>query len=293
MNARPDKIAIVTGANSGIGFDTTAGLAEAGYHVVMACRSEEKAEKAKASIVRRLPTASLDIMLIDLGDLASVVAFANDFRMRFGQLDVLINNAGILLNSPQTNADGIEQQFVTNHLGHFLLTALLIDLITDDPASRIVALSSIAHKSAQIDFGDLTCGRNGLKAYGQSKLACLLFADELDRRLRAAGRKVKALAVHPGGSDSGLFDDMSRLQYYTFKALSPIIAHSNAEAAKSSLHAALSEDVDGGDYFGPTGLMELRGPVGPARRNPVTGDKDIAQRLWSLSEELTKQAFKP
>ena len=293
MSARPDKTAIVTGANSGIGFDTTAGLAEAGYHVVMACRSEEKAEKARASIMKRLPKASLDIMLIDLGDFACVRAFANDFRARYGRFDVLINNAGILLSSPQTNADGIELQFVTNHLGHFLLTALLVDQITDDPASRVVALSSIAHKKARIDFDDLTCGHDGLKAYGQSKLACLFFADELDRRLRAAGCRIKALAVHPGGSDSGLFDDMSRLQYYTFKALSPIIAHSNAEAARSSLHAALSQDVDGGDYYGPTGFMELRGPVGPARRNRVTEDKDVAGRLWALSEELTGQAFKP
>ena len=291
MTARPEKTAIVTGANSGIGFDTAAGMAKAGYHVVMACRSEANAEKAMASILKRLPTASLDIMLIDLGDLASVRTFANDFRARYKQLDILVNNAGILLNSTQTNADGIELQFATNHLGHFLLTALLIDLIPDDAASRVVALSSIAHKSARIDFADLTCGRDGLKAYGQSKLACLLFADELDRRLRAAGRKIKALAVHPGGSDSGLFDEMSRLQYYTFKALSPIIAHSNTEAAKSSLHAALSEDVDGGDYYGPTGLMEMRGPVGSARRNPITRDNDIARRLWTLSEELTGQAF--
>ena len=293
MTARPEKIAIVTGANSGIGFDTAAGMANAGYHVVMACRSEAKAEKAMASILKRLPTASLDIILIDLGDFASVHAFANDFRARYKQLDILINNAGILLNSAQTNADGIELQFATNHLGHFLLTALLIDLIPDDAASRIVALSSIAHKSARIDFADLTCGRDGLKAYGQSKLACLLFADELDRRLRAAGCRIKALAVHPGGSDSGLFDEMSRLQYYTFKALSPIIAHSNTEAAKPSLHAALSVELDGGDYFGPTGLMELRGPVGSAKRDPVTGDKDIARRLWTVSEELTGQVFSP
>ncbi len=293
MNARPDRIAVVTGANSGIGFDTAAGMAEAGYHVVMACRSEDRAQSAKASIMNRLPQASLDVMRIDLGDFVSVRSFADEFRARYGQLDVLINNAGILLNSAQTNADGVELQFVTNHLGHFLLTALLIDLMPDDPVSRVVALSSIAHKSAQIDFRDLTCGQDGLKAYGQSKLACLLFADELDRRLRAAGRKIKALAVHPGGSDSGLFDDMSRWQYYAFKALSPVIAHSNAEAAKPSLYAALSQVVDGGDYYGPTGFMEMQGPVGTARRSSVTGNRDVAQRLWTLSEELTGQAFNP
>lgn len=293
MSTSPDRIAIVTGANSGIGFDTAAGMAEAGYHVIMACRSEEKAEAARTSLIKRVPKASLDIMRIDLGEFPSINAFADEFRARYGRLNILINNAGILLNSPRTSDDGIEQQFVTNHLGHFLLTALLVDLMPDDPASRIVALSSIAHKKARIDFADLTCGGDGLKAYGQSKLACLLFADELDRRLRAAGSRIKALAVHPGGSDSGLFDDMGRLQYYAFKALSPLIAHSNTEAAKSSLHAALSPDVSGGDYYGPTGLMELRGSVGPARRDPITGDKDIARRLWTLSEELTGQAFNP
>lgn len=293
MSAKPEKIAIVTGANSGIGFDTAAGLAEARYNVVMACRSKEKAENAKASLLNRLPQASLEIMLVDLGDFASVRAFADGYRARHSRLDALINNAGILLNSAKTSAGGVELQFVTNHLGHFLLTALLLDLMPDDPASRIVALSSIAHKGAQIDFRDLTCGRDGLRAYGQSKLACLLFADELDRRLRAAGRRVKALAVHPGGSDSGLFDEMSRWQYLAFKALSPVIAHSNAEAAKPSLHAALSEDVEGGDYYGPTGFMEMRGPVGAAQRSSVTADTRIAERLWKLSEELIGQLFNP
>ena len=205
----------------------------------------------------------------------------------------MINNAGLLLNSAQTNDDGLELQLATNHLGHFLLTALLLDLMPDDPASRIVALSSVAHKSARIHFDDLACGGDGLVAYGQSKLACLLFADELDRRLRAAGRRVRALAVHPGGSDSGLFDEMSRLQYFTFKALSPFIAHSNASAAKPALHAALVPDAAGGDYYGPTGIMELSGPVGRAKRDPITEDREIARRLWELSEELTGHAFNP
>ena len=291
MTSELRKTAIVTGANNGIGFETTIGMAEAGWHVVMACRAHEKAEAAKASILKRLPSASLDIMLVDLSDFASVRAFASDFRDRHATLDVLINNAGVLLSSVRTNGDGIELQFATNHLGHFLLTGLLIDLMPDDPASRIAALSSIAHISARIHFDDLTCGGNGLAAYGQSKLACLLFADELDRRLRAAGRRTRALAVHPGGSDSGLFDEMNRLQYLAFKALSPFIAHSNASAAKPSLHAALAPDADGGAYFGPTGLMELRGPVGRAKRDPVTMDKDVARRLWERSEELTDQTF--
>jgi len=293
MPTHSQKIAVITGANAGIGFKTAIGMADAGWHVVMACRGRDKAETARASILKRLPSVALDIMLLDLSDFSSVRAFAQDFRARYSHLDVLINNGGILLYSAQTNDDGIELQFATNHLGHFLLTALLIDLMPNDPASRIVALSSVAHKGAFIHFEDLTCTGNGGVAYGQSKLACLLFADELNRRLEASERKIKALAVHPGGSDSGLFDEMSQLQYLTLKALSPFITHSNASASKPALHAALAPEVAGGDYFGPTGIMELRGPVGPAKRDPVTEDKDVAKRLWELSEELTGQAFAP
>ncbi len=291
MSDPSQKTAIVTGANTGIGFETAAGMAEAGWHVVMACRSEAKAADAKARLLKRLPAAKLDVMLVDLGDFASVRAFAQEYRDRVGALDVLINNAGLLLYSKQTNDAGVELQFATNHLGHFLLTALLIDLMPDHEASRIVALSSVAHKGARIHFPDLTCGGNGLVAYGQSKLACLLFADELNRRLVAAGRSVRALAVHPGGSDSNLFGEMGRAQYYVLKTLSPFFTHSNASAAQPALYAALSEDAAGGGYYGPTGTMELRGPVGVARRDPITQDKAVAERLWAVSEELTGQAF--
>ena len=293
MTTQSQKIAIVTGANNGIGLETAVGMAEAGWRVVMACRDQAKAEKAKSLVMERLPTAALDIMLLDLSDFASVRTFARDFRARYSHLDVLVNNAGVLLYSAQVNDDGIELQLATNHLGHFLLTALLIDLMPDDPTSRIIALSSVAHKGARIHFADLTCGGQGVVAYGQSKLACLLFADELDRRLRIEGLKIKALAVHPGGSDSGLFEEMSRLQYFTLKALSPLITHSNASAAKPALHAALAADVAGGDYYGPTGIMELRGRVGRARRDPITADEGVAKRLWALSEELTGQTFFP
>lgn len=291
MPAQFPKTAVVTGANDGIGFETAVGMAGAGWHVVMACRSQAKGEAAKVTIRRRVPAAALDVMLVDLGDFASVRAFARDFRASHSRLDVLINNAGILLYSEKTNGDGIELQFATNHLGHFLLTALLIDLMPDDEASRVVALSSVAHKGARIHFEDLTCGGDGLAAYGQSKLACLVFADELNRRLRASGRKLKSLGVHPGGSGSGLFEEMGRLQYFALKALSPLFTHSNASAAEPALHAALAEGVAGGDYFGPTGMMEMRGPVGPAKRDPITRDEDVAKRLWELSEQLTGQEF--
>lgn len=291
MTTPTQKIAIVTGANNGIGFETTVAMAEAGFHVVMACRSQNKAEAAMAKVKDRVPTASLDISLLDLSDLASVRAFAEAFRARYERLDVLINNAGILLYSAQTNGDGVELQFATNHLGHFLLTALLVDLIPDDPASRIVSLSSIAHKGASIHFDDLTCGGDGGVAYGQSKLACLLFGDELDRRLKATGKSLKSLSVHPGGSDSGLFNDMEKAQLEALKAQVEHLLHSNADAAKPSLFAALSDAVEGGSYYGPTGPEEMSGEVGAALRDPICADHAVAARLWRLSEEMTDQSF--
>ena len=291
MKTQSKKVAIVTGANNGIGFETTIGMAEAGFHVVMACRSQEKAEAAKDDVVTRVPSASLDVIPLDLSDLGSVRSFCDAFRARYSKLDVLINNAGILQYTARTNGDGVDLQFATNHLGHFLLTALLIDMIPDDPASRIVALSSVAHKSASIHFGDLTCGCDPGAAYGQSKLACLLFGDELDWRLKAAGKLLKALTVHPGGSDSGLFNDLAEEQRKAMKAQVEQLLHSNADAAKPSLFAALSEDVDGGDFYGPTGPEEMSGEIGVAIRNPVSEDHQVAQRLWRLSEEMTGQTF--
>ncbi|MEM1429632.1 MAG: oxidoreductase [Pseudomonadota bacterium] len=285
------RTAIVTGANNGIGYETVIGMARAGFHVVMACRSIEKAEAAKADILHKVPSASLDILPLDLSDLASVRAFAEAFRGRYAALDVLINNAGILIYSARTNGDGVELQFATNHLGHFLLTALLIDLIPDDPSSRIVALSSIAHKGAHIRFDDLTCGGDGGAAYGQSKLACLLFGDELDRRLRAAGRRIKALSVHPGGSESGLFQNVDDDQLAQMKAQVEGLLHSADAAAQPTLHAALSSSVDGGDYYGPTGPHELSGPVGKALRDPICEDHAGARRLWHLSEKMAHQTF--
>ncbi|WP_170400871.1 oxidoreductase [Ruegeria arenilitoris] len=291
MSKQTEKVAIVTGANNGIGFETTVGIAEAGFHVVMACRSLEKAETAKASILARIPSASLDILVLDLSDLTSVRAFAEAFRNRYSTLDVLINNAGILLYSAQTNADGVELQFATNHLGHFLLTALLIDMFPDDPASRIVSLSSIAHKNANIHFDDLTCDQDGGVAYGQSKLACLLFGDELDRQLKASGKLLKSLTVHPGGSDSGLFQDLDEATHANMKAQVEQLLHSNEDAAKPSLFAALSDQVKGGEYYGPTGPEEMSGKTGVAIRNPICDDHDLAKRLWRLSEEMADQKF--
>ncbi len=287
------KIAIVTGANSGVGLHTTIGLAKAGLDVVMACRNLDKANTARDTVRRAVPDARVDLMELDLSDLTSVRSFAAAFREKRAHLNVLVNNAGVLDYSRRRNGAGVELQLATNHLGHFLLTSLLIDLMPDEAESRVVSLSSIAHKQGTIAFDDINCERQQNKtfAYAQSKLACLMFADELNRRLKSAGRKVVSTCVHPGGTDSGLFDDASRLEYFVFKLVAPFITHSNADAAKPSLHAALSTDVRGGDYFGPQGFKDLKGPVGHAKRTAYSQDAQVAARLWQVSEELVGEAF--
>ena len=287
------RIAIITGANNGIGYETTLAMANHGFKVIMACRSLAKAEKAKSDILEKLPNADLDILELDLSDLESVKAFAKNFKNNYSKLDVLINNAGILVYSGKKNKEGVELQFATNHLGHFLLTSLLLELIPDNSTSRVVTLSSLAHKEAKIHFDDLNCEKTDDPdaPYGQSKLANLMFADELDRRLKKSDKKIVALAVHPGGSDSGLFDEMSKVKYYTFKILSPFILNSPASAAKPSLFAALSSDVQGGEYFGPQGFNEFKGKVGVAKRSDYSKREDVATKLWQLSEEMTGQSF--
>lgn len=287
------RTAIVTGANNGIGFETTKALTKYGFKVIMACRNLEKAEKAKSNICEEIPTADLAILQLDLGDLESVRSFAATFKSANPKLDILINNAGILVYSRKKNRDGIELQFATNHLGHFLLTNLLIDIMPDGPASRIVALSSIAHKTAKIHFDDLNGQHleNPEAIYGQSKLANLMFADELNRKLKHAGKKIVALAVHPGGSDSGLFNEMSRFKYYTFKLLAPFILNSPSSAAKPSIFAAMSPHIKGGEYFGPQGFNEFKGKVGFAKRSEYSTRQDVAKKLWGLSENLTGQSF--
>ncbi|WP_299363191.1 oxidoreductase [Winogradskyella sp.] len=287
------RIAIVTGANNGIGFETTLAMANYGFKVVMACRSLNKAEKARVDILQKAPQADLDILQLDLSNLDSVKAFAKKFKNNYTKLDVLINNAGVLIYSGKKNNAGVELQFATNHLGHFLLTNLLLDMIPDHHASRIVALSSLAHKNAKIYFDDINGDhiKDREAVYGQSKLANLMFADELNRRLKKANKSIIALAVHPGGSASGLFSEMSRLKYYTFKILSPFILNSPASAAKPSLLAALSLEVQGGEYFGPQGFNEFKGKVGYAKRSDYSKREDVAERLWELSEDMTGQSF--
>jgi NAD(P)-dependent dehydrogenase (short-subunit alcohol dehydrogenase family) len=281
-------LAIVTGANAGLGKETAACLAKAGLTVVMACRSRERGEAARAEILQRLPDADLVVRELDLASLASVRAFAEGFREAYPRLDLLINNAGIMVPPPARSEDGFEIQMAANYFGHVLLTALLIEHMPDSPQSRVVSLASIAHKNGRIRLDALASAGD----YRQSKLACLMFAFELDRRLRRAGRKILSVAAHPGVSLTPLVRHMNPVLIALLRCtVAPLLFHSPARGAEATLLAALGAQVEGGQYFGPQGLMEMRGRPGLARIAPQARDETMARRLWEASEALTGATF--
>lgn len=291
---RDGDIAIVTGANSGVGFEVSAGLAQKDYKVVMACRNIEKAKNAKNEILVRSPDADIDILQLDLSDFKSVHNFATHFKKRYSKLNLLVNNAGVLFNKPTKNKAGVEMHFATNHLGHFLLTSLLIELIPDSSDSRVISLSSEAHKKAEIYFDDINCESQSKwdVPYAQSKLACLMFSDELQRRLKSTGKKMISVAAHPGGTDSDLFKNMPKFFMFILRhTFVPLFLHSAKSAAQPILMAALKDHLKGGEYLGPTGLFEMKGPPGIAKRTEYSKDTNIADKLWKISEKMTGQRF--
>jgi len=244
------KVVIVTGANSGIGFEASRALAGRGATVVMACRSLDKGEAAARQIRGEYPEAQLDLKQIDLADLSSVRAFAEDFLAEYERLDILINNAGVMATPYRKTVDGFELQFGANHLGHFALTGLLIELLKKTPESRIVTVSSYAHFIGRINFNDLGSEKSYQKwlAYGQSKLANVLFGYELQRRSARNGGNPISVVVHPGYA-------ATNLQHTTtfFQMLNPIMAQSQEMGALPTLYAATSPEIQGGEYIGPEG----------------------------------------
>ncbi len=284
------KVAIVTGANSGLGFETTRGLVKKGFLVIMACRDLKKAHLAHNKIIKEFASADLKILHIDTSSLKSVRAFANEFLQHYQKLDLLINNAGIMVPPYSLTEDGFESQLGTNYLGHFLLTGLLLGVLENAENSRVITLSSIAHKRGKIDFEDLHFKKHNYKkwdAYGQSKLACLMFAYELDRRLKVKGSKIMSVASHPGVSLTNLWNYMPR----GFSLISPLfnlfLSQSAEDGAKPTLLAGLDINVKGGEYFGPTGFNEMKGEPGKVFSTLLSKNKEIAKKLWSVSEELT------
>ncbi len=286
------RIGIVTGANVGLGFETAVGLAKRDIEVILACRNIEKAESAKKQILERVPGSDLVVMELDLNSLASVKSFADEFAKKFERLDLLINNAGIMMTPFAKTEDGFESQFGVNHLGHFLLTGLLLPLLEKPDRPRVVSLSSMAHRHGNIDFENLNSEKSysRLGAYAQSKLACLMFAYELDRRLKNSGSRIISVAAHPGASNTELGRHLPSV-VQTLAPLFSFATNSVESGAEPTLYAALGEDVKGGDYFGPTGFMEMKGKAGKVASTEASHDEEVAKRLWEVSEEAVRFSY--
>ena len=288
------RVAVVTGANAGLGLETAAVLAERGARVVVAVRDLGKGETAVGEIERRTPNADVALQQLDLSSLASVRTAADELRAAYPRIDLLINNAGVMYPPKQTTADGFELQFGTNHLGHFALTGLLLDHLLQVEGSRVVTVASIAHNiQAGIHFDDLQWERsyNRVAAYGQSKLANLMFTYELQRRLAATQTPTVAVAAHPGVSNTELMRHIPGSGLPGFSALAGLVTNSPAVGALATLRAATDPAVRGGQYYGPSGFRELVGHPVLVQSNRQSHDTDVQQRLWSVSEELTGVKF--
>lgn len=290
------KVIIVTGANSGIGFEAAKEFARKGAQTILACRSMDKAQSALDKIRAEIPDAPAEIMQLDLASLESVRQFAAAFKAKYDRLDVLVNNAGIMMVPYGTTEDGFERQFGTNHLGHFALTGHLIEMLLNTPGSRVVNISSGGHRFGEMDFDNLMYeGGNGystIAAYGRSKLANLLFTYELQRRFDAVGANALSVAAHPGTSRTNLTGHMEDRWYFKlFTPLMPLLLQSAAMGALPTIRAAVDPNVSGGQYFGPDGVREQRGYPVLVESNEASHNEANARRLWQVSEQLTGVQF--
>ena len=283
------RVAVITGANTGLGYQTALALAEHGAQVVLAVRNLDKGKDAAARITAASPAADVALQELDLTSLESVREAAEQLRSDYDSIDLLINNAGVMWTPKSTTKDGFELQFGTNHLGHFALTGLLLDRLLPVAGSRVVTVSSIGHRLlADIHFDDLQWERryNRVAAYGQSKLANLLFTYDLQRRL-AARQTTIAAAAHPGGSRTELTRSLPALIAPVFSVAEPFLAQDAATGALPTLRAATDPAVLGGQYFGPDGFAETRGYPKVVASSDKSHDVDRQRRLWAVSEELT------
>lgn len=288
------RVAIVTGGNSGIGFEAAAALAGKGAHVVLAVRDPDRGREAARRIEETHPGAGASIQQLDLTSLDSIRSAADDLRAVYPQIDLLINNAGVMYPPKQTTIDGFELQFGTNHLGHFAFTGLLLDHLLPVEGSRVVTVASIAHNiQGDIHFDDLQWDRsyNRVAAYGQSKLANLMFTYELQRRLTEKGAPTIAVAAHPGISNTELMRHIPGSGLPGFKQIAGLVTNSPPIGALGTLRAATDSAVQGGQYYGPSGFRELVGHPVLVRSNRKSHDVAVQQRLWSVSEELTGVEF--
>ncbi len=292
------KTIVVTGANSGLGYEASLALAGAGAHVVLACRDQAKGRAAEQQIKAQHPRAATMLMALDLASLADIRRFADAVRTACPRIDVLMNNAGVMALPFRQTTDGFEMQFGTNHLGHFALTGLLLDHLLATPGARIVTVSSGFHRLGAIRFDDPHWQRGYRKwpAYGQSKLANLLFAYELQRRLEAARAGAVSVAAHPGYAATNLQAAGPRMQGSSLLERltgfgNTLFAQSAAMGALPQLYAATAPDVRGGEYYGPNGIGEMWGAPKRVESNARSCDQEAAARLWALSEQATGVRF--
>jgi len=290
------RTALITGANSGIGYQAALELARHGAHVLLGVRNRDKGQAALARLQQEAPGASAELAELDMASLASIRGFAASFQR---PLDLLINNAGVMaLPKRETTVDGFERQFGTNHLGHFALTGLLLPHLLQTTAPRVVTVSSLAHRNGKIDFDDLQGEKSYVPwdAYNQSKLANLLFALELDRHAKAAGSRLRSIPVHPGISRTSIVDNgpgMKGLKMLALKVLAPFITQDDAAGALPTLYAATAPAAQGGVYIGPDGFNAFKGWPTVEQPRPQALDEAVARRLWSVSEELTGVVYPP
>ena len=281
------RTAVITGANTGLGYETAAALAARGAHVVLAVRNLEKGKEAARGIEQATPDAKVQLQELDLTSLDSIRAAADQLRSDHASIDLLINNAGVMFTPKSTTMDGFELQFGTNHLGHFALTNLLLDRVLAAPGSRVVTVSSQGHRFVRgIRFDDLQWERSYSRvgAYGQAKLANLLFTYELQRRLQ--GTNTIAAAAHPGGSRTELTRNLPPLVAAATRLLEPLFQSADM-GALPTLRAATDPGVLGGQYYGPDGFGEQRGYPKVVASSTASHDTDAQRRLWTVSEELT------
>jgi NAD(P)-dependent dehydrogenase (short-subunit alcohol dehydrogenase family) len=283
------RVAVITGANTGLGYETAAALAAKGAHVVLAVRNLDKGKDAATRIAATSPNADVKLQELDLTSQESIHAAAEQLRSDYDRIDLLINNAGVMWTPKSTTKDGFELQFGTNHLGHFAFTGLLLDRLLPVAGSRVVTVSSIGHRlRADIHFDDLQWERSydRVKAYGQSKLANLLFTYELQRRLAPHGTTIAA-AAHPGGSQTELSRNLPRVLRQIFSVVEPLIAQDAARGALPQLRAATDPNALGGQYYGPDGFGGMQGYPKVVPSSDKSHDADRQRRLWAVSEELT------
>ncbi len=293
LNDIPDqtgRVAIVTGANSGIGLETARALAAQNAHVILAVRSAKKGQQTVKSIRKHCPSAKLDVMLLDLSRLSSIKDFVDEFARTHSRLDLLVNNAGIMMCPYDVTLDGFETQLGINHLGHFALTLPLLPLLQKTPQSRVVVVASLAHRRGKLNAEDLHWQKRSYdtsQAYADSKLANLLFAFELNRKITAQGHNHPLIvAAHPGWTITNL-----ARHTWKFRFMSRFFAQDSTTGALPTLRAAVDPSVKSGSYYGPAGERELKGPPIPVTPTDDAMDIQAAQQLWGLSEELTGVYF--